>query len=124
MVFHTPLADSELRTSPQINKIVSQKFSAGSLNINLYTDLLTFLFAKQTLKVLGESRVIHLGRASENLHLEVTADSAQAKRAVRVAECHSFKAVKWLGSSYFYWIMQKKMYFTDIASFFFGRNSK
>lgn len=88
--------------------ILSQNFSAGSLDVNLHIDLLTFLFAKQTFKILGESRIRHLGRANENLHLEVTAGSAQVEGAVRVMECHSFKTVKWLGSSYFYWVMQKK----------------
>lgn len=58
--------------------------------------------------MLEEWRVKLLGRVNENLHLEVTAHLAQAKRAVRVAECHSFKAVKWLGSSYSRWIMRKE----------------
>lgn len=72
LVIHTSPADSEFRTFSHINKFLATFFSAGSLNINLYLDLLTFLFAKQTFKILGESRVRHLGRANENLHLEVS----------------------------------------------------
>lgn len=58
--------------------------------------------------MLEEWSVRDLGRANENLHLEVTARLAQAKGVGRAAKCHSLKAVKWLSSSYSNWIMQKK----------------